>query len=265
MLRLILWGTLLVAVTSGRAQSNLVANGSFEVYTKPPASWTAPGIGDYSIPPGSTNIQGWNIITAPIAYVRAWPAANGTSSIDLSGDGTAISGGVAQSITTQTGRQYTLSFHMSGNPGVSFPRDPSQKQMSVRIGGFQQVYTYDTAVEQNTFADMKWRRHELLYVANTNLTKIEFLNVMGTNLTGPVIDNVILQECIPPNLSIHQAGANVIVSWPDTVCPVLLESSAVVGPGSSWQTNSVATVHTGGRSFVTNGMSTNRFYRLKLQ
>src|SRR5687767_10200708 len=171
MLKVFVLAAILAMVITGRAQSNAIANGSFELYSKPTAFWTVPGVGDYSIPPGDTNITSWSVINGPIAYVRTWPGANGASSIDLSGDGTLISGGVAQSVTTQTGRHYVLSFHMSGNPGVSFPRDPSAKQMSVRVGGLQQVYTYDTAIEQNTFADMKWRRHELLYVANTNLTR----------------------------------------------------------------------------------------------
>ncbi len=255
----------MVAVVSGQAQSNVVTNGGFESYAKPTNSWTIPGLGDYGIPPGDTNLTGWTITNGPIAYVRAWPAPNGISSIDLSGNGNAISGGIAQSVPTQAGRTYLFSFHMSGNPGTSFPRDPSEKRMSVRLGSFQQVYSYDTAVEQNTFADMKWRQHQLVYLANTNLTRIAFLNIMTTNLTGPVIDKIVLTECVPPLLSIRSVGTNRVLSWPDTACPVVLASSSGLEPGSRWQTNTLPVVRSGGRSFVTNSISTNRFFQLQLQ
>jgi len=264
-MKLTLLAAFLVAVARGHAQSNAIANGSFEVYLRPPALWTAPSNGDYGIPPGDTNIAGWSVINGPVAYVRVWPAASGISSIDLSGDGNPVSGGVARSVQTQTGGKYIFSFHISGNPGTSFPRDPSEKRLSVRIGEVQQVYSYDTAVEQNTFGNMKWRQNQILYLASTNLTRIELVNVMGTNLTGPVIDNIILQECVPPTLSIQPVGTNVVVSWPDGVCPVVLEWSSVVGVGALWQTNSLPPAHVGGRSLTTNVISTTQFFRLRLQ
>lgn len=256
----------LAALAHGHAQSDLVINGSFETYHRPSSSRTAPGSADYGIPPGDTNIAGWGVINGPVAYVRAWAAPGGISSIDLSGNGDPISGGITQSVQTEPGKRYVLSFHMSGNPGASFPRDPSDKRMSVSVGGVQRIYSYDTATEENSFANMKWRQSQLLYAATSNLTKIEFLNIMGPNLTGPVIDNISLQECTPPLPSIQRAaGANVVVSWADSVCPLVLESSVTVGAGASWQAELSPVAHAGGRSFVTNAMSANRFFRLKLQ
>jgi choice-of-anchor C domain-containing protein len=255
--------TILLLAFAARGASNLVVNGSFENYGKPPLTWTAPGFGDYGIPPGSTNVIGWQIVQAPIAYVRTWPGADSASSIDLSGDGGNVSGGVAQTLSTTAGQPYVLSFHMSGNPGASFPRDPSLKRMSVRVGELQQVFSYDTDVQQNSFADMKWQKHELLYVAGNNSTRIEFMNLMGTNLTGPVLDHVVFRECVPPDVAIEQAGQNVVVSWKDTVCPVVLEASGTVD--GQWGTNAWAVVQSNGRAFVTNTVSGNRFFRLRLQ
>lgn len=248
------------------AASNLVVNGSFESYAKAPAQWTAPGFADYGILPGSTNVSGWMVINGPIAYLRTWAGADGPSTLDLSGSGNPESGGVSQTVATVPGTRYVLSFFLSGNPGSSFPAEPTRKTVRVRIDTLTNEFSFDTAVEQNSFADMKWRQKQLAWLATTNLATISIVNTARTNFTGPVIDSIVFSECEAPLLSVATTGPALVLSWPDTPCPIVLEASPQVGTGAVWQIDASIRIRTETGWAVTNRFDGRaQFFRLRLQ
>jgi hypothetical protein len=66
-----------------------------------------------------------------------------------------------------------------------------------------------------------------------------------------------------PDLSIAQAGANVIVSWPDTFPCYALQTAPGLAPTNVWTTYAGSLTTNAGKIFVTNSpSSTNLFYRL---
>lgn len=179
------WTCILLLFTSAKlahADSNLLQNGSFELYTGP-----ANGVTIFNLPVGDTDITGWTIINGPLDFINGWwQAADGYRSLDLGG--TPGAGGVMQTFSTTPGTSYKLSFYMSGNPDHLY--DSSLKTMQVQIAGLTQDFTFDTAIVGNNLSDMKWQFHSFQFVAISDSTTLAFINTMGTVREGPALDNV---------------------------------------------------------------------------
>ena len=96
----------LVAVLCGAAHAAPFQNGSFE---------TGPTPGGYvTLTAGDTQITGWTVTGNSVDYIGSyWPAADGSRSLDLSGN---AAGGVAQAFDTVAGHTYRVGFALAGNP-----------------------------------------------------------------------------------------------------------------------------------------------------
>jgi choice-of-anchor C domain-containing protein len=156
-----------------------IVNGSFEDVAGVPID----GFGYF--PGGSSSVTGWTVGGDSIEVVGNdyWMASNGVHSIDLTG---IYAGSISQNVPTFTGVTYTVSFDMSGNPGGG---DPMKSIVVTADGGQEATYTFNTSVEQNTFADMGYVTKAYTFVAAGPVTTLTFTS--GTFLIwGPVIDNV---------------------------------------------------------------------------
>src|SRR3954454_118655 len=93
-------------VPTSIAATNLILNGSFEDYLKPPVSWGVPFQFDNDVAVGSGLIPAWQVINGNVDYFGGfWQAAQGTRSIDLAGSAFSMSsGGVSQTFATQPGQ-----------------------------------------------------------------------------------------------------------------------------------------------------------------
>jgi choice-of-anchor C domain-containing protein len=209
---LLLPGTL--AGLSPRAEANLLVNGSFEDYARPPASWDVPNVVDLALAPGNTDIAGWTVINGNIDYVGSggWMAADGTRSIDLAGN--PGSGGVRQTFATTAGVAYVVRFDLSGNPDDF--GEPSLKSLRVTAAGQSADFSYDTAVEGNTAADMRWKSFEFVFTATGATTTLEFVSTLPVQFTGPALDNVSVELAPaavpePASLALLAAGGLVLV------------------------------------------------------
>ncbi|MGA2793554.1 MAG: DUF642 domain-containing protein, partial [Roseiarcus sp.] len=97
------------------SSANLVTNGSFESGTGDA------GLGGFTtVYAGDTNIGDWTVFgpgnSPSVDWINGyWQAQDGTHSIDMNGN---TLGGVEQTIGTIAGRNYTMTFWMSGNPDI---------------------------------------------------------------------------------------------------------------------------------------------------
>jgi len=107
----------LAVATSSPVQAtalNLISNGSFEEYA---VLGDAPSGGFWTLDVGSPALPDWSIVQSNIDWDNGfWQAAEGTHSLDLNGNRGA--GGVSQTISTEAGQTYLLTFALSGNPNL---------------------------------------------------------------------------------------------------------------------------------------------------
>ena len=178
---------LLVGLFAVSASSVLAAgpfsNGSFETGTTP-GSFTTLVAGD------STSIPGWLVSTGTVDYIGTyWTAADGSRSIDLSGNGP---GAISQTFTTIAGATYHVSFALSGNPAGA----PAVKTLTVDAGGAPTTYSYDTAAAANTLADMKWSTKTFTFTAASATTSLTFTSTTA-GFFGPALDKVTVAAATP--------------------------------------------------------------------
>ena len=159
-------------------------NGSFETGTDPGAFAT--------LVPGDTDITDWTVVSGTLDYIGTyWQASDGTRSIDMNGTD---AGSISQDLPTVVGATYDVTFDLSGNPdgGVAL------KELSVSANGdLPQNYSYNTSVEGNTTADMKWASSTYSFVATTTSTTLTFTSLIA-GAFGPALDNVLITETLPP-------------------------------------------------------------------
>jgi choice-of-anchor C domain-containing protein len=97
---------LLGAQTAHAATVNLVSNGSFE---------SGPAVSNFTtLNAGNGTLTDWDIIGGSVDYIGSyWPAADGTKSLDLSGN---APGTITQQIAGLVdGQEYRVSFSLRGN------------------------------------------------------------------------------------------------------------------------------------------------------
>jgi choice-of-anchor C domain-containing protein len=163
----------------------LQANGSFEM---------GPDPGDLlPIDPGSTDISEWLVIRDQIDYMGTyWQHAHGLRSLDL--DGSVGQGGISQSLITEPGKSYRVSFYLAGDP--SGP--PQLKQMAIEAAGyFYSNYWFD--VTGTNVTDMGWVYVEWDFIARDTTTILQFYSLdPPPNSYGPALDRVIVTEIMAP-------------------------------------------------------------------
>lgn len=166
----------LVGVSAAAAPD--VTNGSFETGPAVGAGFVQLSAGD------STTITGWTVVSGTVDYVGTyWQAADGVRSIDLNGTS---AGAVRQSITTEVGKTYKVTFSMSGNP----EGPDGIKTMTADVGAAPIAFSYEV-VPSNTLVDMKWTSKSFTFVAAAVTTVLTFTSTSTTaGVYGPVLDKV---------------------------------------------------------------------------
>jgi hypothetical protein len=100
--------------------------------------------------------------------------------------------------------------------------------------------------------------------AGANVITITARNGSGLTATCQATITV-LDNSTAPTITIVRQGANVVMTWPQTCTPYVLEETAVLGTGVSWVT-STATIEVVGTNFRATVPATgDKFYRLKKQ
>lgn len=166
---------LMLALSAGSApaSANLTVNPSLETGPKPGMA--------IELPVGSTAIDGWIVTRNPIDYCEGrWDAAQGVRSVALNG---LAAGGIAQTIPTEAGGEYTATFYMGGDAFSS----PVLKHMRVTAAGQSQDYEFDA-----THAwpwGMGWLLKTFVFTATSSFTTLEFYS-LDSDTTGPTIDNI---------------------------------------------------------------------------
>ena len=177
-----------IALTArAEAQTSIVANGDFEspVVSGAFGNLTWPGFDSWSVEPTAPDGD-W----ASIDIVRdLWPAASGAQSVDLNGSyGNGAS--LSQTLATEIGVTYTLSFAFAGNPDPSEAcvTSPVVKSMEVLWGEtLVGVYTLDTT--GRSLADPGWQTISVPVMATTATTTLRFDSLVY-GACGPALDAV---------------------------------------------------------------------------
>lgn len=172
--RLILATMFVLAV--GTSAFGQVANGSFEN-----GNCFSPFT---YVPAGNSFISCWSVGGNSVDLICGlWQASDGTRSVDLSGGG---AGSIAQTLTTEAGLNYEISFDFSGNPDGN----PGNKTLSVSAGSTpSQVYTFNTIDMANSRTNMKWTPQTYNFSATANQTILTFMS-LTPGFFGPALDNV---------------------------------------------------------------------------
>jgi uncharacterized protein DUF642 len=149
-----------------------------------------------SLVSGGSNLPGspWLVTGASVDLIGAfWQSPTGPSptngSVDLDGD---APGGVEQTIFGLTsGKTYTLSFSLSGNPDGA----PATKSVDVSIGSvLDDNFTY--TIGTNTHANMMYVLETVTFTAGASNTLSFASQDVGTPF-GPVIGGVSISTGIP--------------------------------------------------------------------
>ena len=169
------------------AQTSIVTNGDFEspVVSGAFENLTWPGFDSWGVEPTSPDGD-W----ASIDIVRdLWPAPSGAQSVDLNGSygsGAALT----QTLATEVGGTYTLSFSFAGNPDPSeaCATSPVVKSMEVFWGGAGVgVFAFDTT--GRSLADPGWQRISMPVSATASATTLAFHSLVY-GACGPALDAV---------------------------------------------------------------------------
>jgi choice-of-anchor C domain-containing protein len=179
----LLLATAVLAVTG-------ITNGSFEANNGPADWW-------WSVAGSSSFVVGWHVPAGKSVDIysdgpNGWQASDGHHSIDLDGN---WPGAIEQTVTTVAGEFYVVRFDMSGNPDpyAPFPTgwSPVKRLRLSATGAAAADFSYDTAAEGNTHANMKYDHHAYLFQATGSTTLLAFTSLSaGNSWWGPVIDNV---------------------------------------------------------------------------
>ncbi len=179
------------------AQAVTIINGSFETGTFDTAGFDTLAAAD-------TSITGWTIGGAGIDWIGSyWTASNGDRSIDLSATDT---GSLSQTIATDVGKTYVVSFDLAGNPFG----DPQLKQLDVSINGGP-VTTYDFTTNGTTdFVNMGWVGRTYRFTATSTSSTLTFTSLSASS-SGPALDNVAISTVPEPaSWAMMLAGAGLV-------------------------------------------------------
>lgn len=152
----------------------LVSNGSFEA----PAN--AADFEFFSPSSNAGGISGWTVVGDQIARLDndccGFLAQDGTEYLDLTGsnDGQGRYGGVTQTIATQAGQSYTLSFY-----GGNYATNGGSTAYLASAGSTQQAFTIAPVTSGHS-----WVRFLMPFVATGSTTQITILGTAGNSYTG---------------------------------------------------------------------------------
>jgi len=174
-------GLLATTGTAAAAPNTAFTNGSFETPKAREGAWT-------SFPAGS-DMGLWNVGGGGVDLIDdgLFQAAEGSQSVDLNGQGP---GSVSQTFTTEPGKQYTVTYSLSGTPAPL----PIPMTGNALIDGQKfQDFTFDTS--NNTPQNMGYVTHQFTFVANRASTTLKFASTTDSSSYGPIIDDVKVKGC----------------------------------------------------------------------
>ncbi len=145
---------------------------------------------------GHQTLTGWTAGGEGVDIVdqALWPAYEGSRSIDLNAFNP---GSISQEIDYGARPDVQRVLRHVRQPGRECPRGP--KTMTVAAAGTTTPFTYNTAVEQNTTSDMKYKDQTFSFAATGATTTLTFTSTTTTTgpspigvsaAAGPVIDDV---------------------------------------------------------------------------
>ena len=190
-LKLMMAGAIAALATAGAANAatELVVNGGFAGNI---------GRGATAVSTVSaTQIAGWTVLTNYVDWSNnAWQSSDGDGfSIDLIGGfGRGV---IAQTIATQAGRTYNLTFDISGNPDSQ--RDAG-RFVTVSAGGADIGVTQYVLGAANTRGNMLWSSRSMSFVATGASTQIVFTGTSDDPANccwGAALDNVSVMTAVP--------------------------------------------------------------------
>jgi hypothetical protein len=179
----------------GILQAASIIDGSFE-------SPLVPAGGGTSFGNGSTLIPGWTVLGNQVTLLStsftqfgvSFPAQDGNQWLDLTGVSSNLNEGVEQTVATNPGTQYTLSFWVGNinNPGGIFG---TTSTVNVRLGGpggtLLGAFTNSLSTPVNT---QTWQQFTTTFIAPGSSTTLDFLNGDSTADNSNGLDNVELTE-----------------------------------------------------------------------
>jgi hypothetical protein len=190
-------------LSAASAQTNLVANGSFEE----PAVSDPNGYEFFSDP-----IPGWQLSFGDLIELQrgysGWSPADGSQWLELDSN---ISAGIYQDIQTTPGETYILRFAFSPRPWSDGRANfgGAEEYDGVRIlwdGEILDTITGDGSTLTNNF----WTYHTYMVVATGSLTRLEFQDAGAiSNSYGAFIDDVSL-VVVPEPASLLALAAGVV-------------------------------------------------------
>ncbi len=121
-----------------------------------------------------------------------WQAPNsvpGTGSVDLDGD---APGGISQTLSLTSGKSYTLSFYLSGNPDGY----PTTKTVNVSVGNLNETFTY-TLGASNSETNMNYVFEKVAFTASATNTLAFASQDNDGSPWGPVVGGVSVSSSVP--------------------------------------------------------------------
>ena len=168
---------------------NIIVNGGFEFgASQADCTWVVHSAAGSFVP-------GWSVVAASIDRVRitgscppateSWTSFEGEFTIDLDGD--TSGGAISQTVSTEPGSMYRLTFQLTGNcaPGV--------KPMRVEIGSVQYPFEHVCAGTN----PQPWGEMSVEFTASASTTSIGFRSLSTGGRNGAVIDAVQLVRVGP--------------------------------------------------------------------
>ena len=184
---------LFAALAQSAAATNLVVNGDFSSGAPSCAGaigslagWTVSN--NIDLQSTSEGICGGFVVPGGLTYI-----------VDLTGSN---AGGISQTVATQNGTRYELSFYFGGNAQwqySGYSNDDPIKSMNVLLNGnLLQNFSVDTT--GRAWGDGGWQLEKLLFTAASATSTISFQSVNGltsASVFGPLLAGVNL-EAVPP-------------------------------------------------------------------
>lgn len=176
----------LVFTINQTASANLITNGGFESGGYIPSSNVS-----MTLAVGSTAMDGWTVTNDLILWigpVNPWSltANEGKFFLDLTDLSTGYPfGGVSQSITTDVGQSYELSFDLGSSNRWGRP-----SAIEASAADSSSIFTSST---DGGVSD--WERFSMVFTADSEITTIFLTGVIGSQYIG--LDNVSVVRLVP--------------------------------------------------------------------
>ena len=172
-------------VVAGSAGAATIVNGGFAGPDAPDGGFQTVGVSTGVIP-------GWTVSSGNVDWIKGyWQSSDGDGfSVDLNGD---QPGAISQTIDTEIGKTYTLTFDMSGNPD----NGSDLRLILADTGGDPTTFAYNLDVSSNSRGTMNWTPQSLNFTATGAATTITFASGSLNCCYGAAIDNVAIADAVP--------------------------------------------------------------------